>query len=397
MAYYYNVLTLLATIRTDETNEARFTCTDDQGREFSYEGNLIRVDDIRKMIMDICERYAHLERSVCFFGESRPASLTLDINIDKLVDNLQNTQPGYCFVDDPRNPFVSHRSSYGEWLLCDTKRASDFVYVYQDKVIWKPKPCMELLQKLQELRQLLLLLCIFSAGPSSRASEVARQLLRNVPGSYRNLLILFHVVCLVDIQDKTSHKHLRDKYIPHCPTREVATLLVYNLAIFRPFEEHLALVILGEEHSLRYHQQLWPDLRDTISDTRISDAIGRECTHYLASKACITRVTYKILFWRNLVTAILKRQTDVTISAAHQQYYVDTAMMHSSGMAVARYGGDSSNLPMSDPRQVVECIKVGLAWHKLINVGQRRPLSVDIDRQLEVLENDNQRMFLLLS
>ena len=72
-------------------------------------------------------------------------------------------------------------------------------------------------------------------------------------------------------------------------------------------------------------------------------------------------------------------------------------MMHLSGMAVARYGGDSSNLPMSDLRQVVECIKVGLAWHKLINIGQRRPLSIDIDWQLEVLENNNQHMFLLLS
>ena len=73
------------------------------------------------------------------------------------------------------------------------------------------------------------------------------------------------------------------------------------------------------------------------------------------------------------------------------------AMMHLSGMAVARYGGDSSNLLMSDLRQVVECIKVGLAWHKLINIGQRRPLSIDIDWQLEVLENNNQHMFLLLS
>lgn len=88
MAYYYNVLTLLATICTDETNEAQFTCTDDQGQEFSYEGNLIRVDNIRKMIVDICECYAHLERSVCFFGESRPASLTLEISINKLVNNL---------------------------------------------------------------------------------------------------------------------------------------------------------------------------------------------------------------------------------------------------------------------------------------------------------------------
>ena len=95
-------------------------------------------------------------------------------------------------------------------------------------------------------------------------------------------------------------------------------------------------------------------------------------------------------FLEKLVTAISKHQTDLTISAAHQQCYVDTPMMYLSRMVVACYGGDSSNLPMSDLRQVVECIKVGLVWHKLINIGQRRPLSIDIDRQLEVLENNNQ-------
>ena len=42
MAYYYNTLTLLAVIRTDETNEASFTCTNEHGMEFSYQGSLLR-------------------------------------------------------------------------------------------------------------------------------------------------------------------------------------------------------------------------------------------------------------------------------------------------------------------------------------------------------------------
>ncbi|KAF8797332.1 hypothetical protein BYT27DRAFT_7219268, partial [Phlegmacium glaucopus] len=325
----------------------------------------------------------------CFFGEPIPESLAIPINIDELVDNLQNTQSGYSFIDDPRNPFKSYRSSYGEWLLSDPERAAQFSYIHHDQLVWKARPCLDLLYQMQEIRQLLLLLCIFSAGPSSRATEVTRQLLRNVPGSYRNLLILFHVLCLVDIQDKTSHKHLRDKYVPHCPTRSVAVLLIYNLAIFRPFEEHLVHVLLGEEPALRYHQQLWPGLKETISDTRLSDAIGRECSRHLITPSSIGKVSYKILFWRNLVSAILKHQPDVRAIATHQQYYIDTAMMHSTNMAVARYGGETSHLPMSDPRQVVECIKVGLAWHKVVNIGQKQPLSVDIDDQLAQIETSD--------
>jgi hypothetical protein len=41
---------------------------------------------------------------------------------------------------------------------------------------------------------------------------------------------------------------------------------------------------------------------------------------------------------------------------------------------------------MSDPRQVVECIKVGLAWQEIINVGQKRSLHADIDGQLKEIE-----------
>jgi diadenosine tetraphosphatase ApaH/serine/threonine PP2A family protein phosphatase len=396
MAYYYNTVALLSSIRSDETNEARFTCTDELGREFSYEGTIIKVSYITKMISDLYDRYRNQMKQHCFFGETIPESLELQLDFGKIVDNLQNTHSGYSFLDDPRNPFLDYRSRYGEWLLSDPERAAQFAYMHDEKIIWKPAPCLSLLKEMQTMRENLLLLCIFSAGPSSRATEVARQLLRNVPGSMHNLLVLFHVVCLVDIQDKTSHKHLRDKYVPHCPSESVTTLLVYNLCVFRPFEEYLVLTLLGEEAALRYHQQLWPGLKETISDTRVSDIIGRECGHHLMSATSFVKVPYKILFWRNFVSAILKHQPDLRIRATHQQYYIDTAMMHSSTMGVARYGVETSNLPMSDPRQVVECIKVGLAWQEIIGVDRKRSLQADIDGQLKKIEANDSGMFFTL-
>lgn len=386
MSYYYNALTLLAAIRSDETNQARFSCTDENGMEFSYEGSLLRVKDITKMINDLYDRYNTLVKTCCFFGEPVPRSLSLQYDVHEIVDNLQNTHPGYSFLDDPRNSFHTYRTAYGEWLLSDAERAQKFAYLHDERLIWKSRSCFELLGQMQEMREILMLLCIFSAGPSSRASEVSRQLIRNLPGSYRNFLVLFHVVCLVDIQDKTSHKHLRDKYVPHCPSADVSELLVFNLAVFRPFEEYLVRNLLGEESGLRYHHQLWPGLEGMITDTRISDAIGKECTRHLVTSSSIEKVPYKILFWRNFVSAILKHQPDVRIKATHQQYYVDTAMMHTTGMAVARYGGDTDNLPMSDPRQVAECIKVGLAWHRLLNIGEKVTLSRDLDEAVEILE-----------
>ena len=393
MAYYYNTLTLLAVIRTDETNEASFTCTDERGMEFSYRGSLLKVRDITKMINDLHDRYKTLTRTHAFFGEPIPHSLSLLVNIREIIDNLQNIQPGYSFLDDPRNPFHNYRSAYGEWLLSDPQRAAKFAYIHDERIIWKSNPCFTLLRHMQETRLLLLLLCIFSAGPSSRATEVARQLLRNQPGSSRNIFILFHVLSIVDIQDKTSHKRLRDKYVPHCPSLSVAEDLVYNLAVFRPFEEYLVQILLGDEAGLRYHHQLWPGLQATITDGQVSDAIGRECSRHLLSTSSMSKVSYKILFWRNFVSAILKYRSDVKVNAIHQQYYIDTAMMHSSTMGVSRYGGDTSNLPMSDPRQVVECIKLGLAWHDILNIGKQVSIIRELDEELEKLDTLSSGMF----
>ena len=287
MVYYYNMLTLLAVIHTDETNEASFTCTDERGMEFSYQGSLLKVRDITKMINELYDHYKSLTMSQIFFGEPIPNFLSLLVDVCGIIDNLQNTQPRYSFIDDPQNPFHTYRMAYGEWLLSDSVRASCFAYIHNDRLIWKLQASIELLKQMEEICLILLLLCIFSTGPSSHTTEVARQLLRNLPGSSRNLYILFHILCLVDIQNKTSHKRLRNKYVPHCPALNVADLLVYNLAIIRPFEEYLVQSILGAKVGLRYHHQLWPGLKEAITDTWISDAIGPECSRHLLSSSTI--------------------------------------------------------------------------------------------------------------
>ena len=82
MAYYYNTVVLLATIRGNDINKACFSCTDKRGREFSYEGNLIRVDNITKMIHDIFECYVSHATTHCFFGKEMPLSLHIAFKIE---------------------------------------------------------------------------------------------------------------------------------------------------------------------------------------------------------------------------------------------------------------------------------------------------------------------------
>ena len=85
-----------------------------------------------------------------------------------------------------------------------------------------------------------------------------------------------------------------------------------------------------DEAGLRYHYQLWPGLQATITDSHVSDAIGRECSRHLLSSSSMSKVSYKILFWRNFISAILIYWSDIKVNATHQQCYIDTAMMHTT-------------------------------------------------------------------
>ena len=71
--------------------------------------------------------------------------------------------------------------------------------------------------------------------------------------------------------------------------------------------------------------------------------------------------------------------------------------MHTSTMEVSQYRGDTSNLSMSDPRQVVECIKLGLAWHDIIDIGKQVSLIQDIYEELEKLENSGMFFEILIA
>jgi len=76
--------------------------------------------------------------------------------------------------------------------------------------------------------------------------------------------------------------------------------------------------------------------------------------------------------WQELVTKF-SSQFDPALVEVHQQNYADLANMHSTEMTVQKYG---ANVNGADPRRITGCIKAGIAWHKLVGIGQDRPLTI---------------------
>jgi len=371
MSFAYNATVLLGIIRGNEMNEGAFTFTDSSYREVSHNGKLISVPMVKRMIEGTLTQYTDRIQKIAFFGEEIPTDIFPSIDISKLVDNQQNRSPGYSFIDDPKNGFDQYRQSYGQWFLSDAERAEKFVRWDGKKLVWKSEPTQRFLKDLQECRELLAVGTTLSAGPSARSTEVTRRTLRNVPGAPRSFRILYHNLCLVDIQDKTSHKSNKDLFVPHAPTREWATALILNIVLLRPFEQHLVEQLFPMEPIVasRYRYQLWPGITEAMTGDRLSDRIGRVTEEYLDDKL-------KIRLWRELVSTLSSQFDDPRLLEYHKEYYVDKANMHSTTASVNKYGGFSIGIRGVDPRMVVGCIKAGIEWHKLVDVGQAQPLSV---------------------
>lgn len=289
MAYLYNVNGLLKAIRSADENNPSVNFTDSAGRVMTYEGNTIKLDGFTLIVEGLLEEYRRIVKDEIFFGKPIPEVFTKSIHLHDLVDNTRNVSPGYCFIDDPRNGLDSHATAYAMWLLSDVTRASAYTYVDAERLIWRPQPSFDLLSSFQKARQILLTLSITSAGPTPRSTETARQLLRNITGSeVRQVMILKNVLCVLSIQDKTSHQYLRNHFTPHCPSYDVSEALIVNLVFFRPFERTLVTLFRGPQAGRRFHLYLWPRF-----DTKaIVDAVSCPTIHLHVSELICSSVSW---------------------------------------------------------------------------------------------------------
>jgi hypothetical protein len=368
MSFIYNAHRLLKAVRSDEVKNPEFKFTDQHGRQLTHQGELINLHDIKRMHDEELERYCDFVQRELFFGENIPEDIFPKFEIENIVDSVNNSSVGYCFLDDSRNGFDKFRHSYGHWLLSDPKRAEKFVYHHNGELLWKPDAVFGLLNKLQASREILAPGVAYSSLLQVRATEFARILLRNTTGAMRNLRMEYHILNYIATSDKTSHQHLKDRYIPHAITRPWSMQLVRHLVLFRPFEEFVVGKFMDEDALHRYRTQMWPELKGTLTADKYGDCCGAITKRYL-------KLPFKPQRWRSLMTAFSSYLPNSRAFDTHKEYFVDMAMMHGSGMR-NRYGRAEDQAIESDFRVTVGCIRACLDFQKHVGVGQERPFTL---------------------
>ncbi|KAJ6497931.1 hypothetical protein DFH09DRAFT_1103329 [Mycena vulgaris] len=381
MAYLYNIAALIKSIRGEEYNEASCQISDEFGRELIFNGEMIKLDDISVLHDGLRAEYDKIILEEIFFGEPLPSWFNDPIDIPSLVDDPRNNTAGYSFLDHPKNNFVPMFGIYGGWLLSCPIRAARFVDIIDGRVAWKAGPCYQLLLSFSKLRHLLCTRNIVDVGPSVRATEIARDLLRNLSGAaVRSLMLLFHLVCIVAVQDKTSHKILKKRFTPGAPTTETAIALIRSLVFFRRFESDLIRYFKGDLHAERYNMYLWPDIAANMSGDTISEDLGDATEKYLG-------VRLQILEWRGVTTAFMHYHGDPAADLPADSYY-DLLANHSSGTARQRYGVDRASLANTPTHHIKGCPNATIKWQSLARISGTVPLRLSMSNAQRILLPD---------
>ncbi|KAJ7911011.1 hypothetical protein B0H13DRAFT_2328778 [Mycena leptocephala] len=326
MAWLFNHHSSRSIIRANEYTDAGASFMDEHGRELTLDGKLIRLSDFTTLMDNLQTDYEQHVKDEIFFGENLPEQLKLTISLRDIADNPHNRSAGWCFLDHPDNPFHNFQNSYGEWLLSDPERADTFTYI---QLVWRPDPALRLMHAFDLASDKLILRAIFGAGGSGRATDLAAQNLRNRPVcSIRNLQFLYHNLTLLGIQDKTSHKRMKDRYIPHSPSLRF------------PGSRFLTC-------PRRFHEALWPRLSANLSSNDLSRMMGD------LTEDPPVGVRLPITKYRKIVSTFLRKHGDPRQFEVAKTYFFDVVAHHSAKTANAVYQQDRDRLPGISPEHVV--------------------------------------------
>ena len=367
MAFMFNALKILTKLRENEGHVSKFKWVTKE--ELSYGGDIISFRNIRRTVEGLEEQYLDHVKQRLMFNLDDPSRFKVGVDVSSLVEDESSTALGYSFLDDPRNDLAKHRSKFGLFLLSHPDRPLKLAYYVNSELVWIAEECEEWLRQYEESLVLLATGLVLSAGPSARASEIARYVLREMVGARRNVGIVFKNISLNSTSDKTSQRRQKDHFVPHVPTPDWQEHLLHHLCFIRPFAEFLVSQLFAPDSPqvTRFYHYLWPGLNAHMENTSLSDAMGAATRHYIGTPL-------KSRAWRSLVTVIFREYAHEESAQLQKDFYYDRANMHSTTTADAYYSGNTGLPAGCSLQALIAFLKVSQTWHQVIGLVEKDPI-----------------------
>jgi hypothetical protein len=213
-----------------------------------YKGHPITLDGIR-------QAFIALEKSTISQWEDKVLmGLKVRVEYGPIADDLTNTDVGYSFLKDPRNEVFHNRDRMAAAILADPRLRAHFTVCTEDGsgIRWSRPAMREWLAAYTKFEGLQCTRTEMLAGAPGRSTELHSMNYCNTPTrTTRNLNALDKYVSVMRLYTKTGAITGTDKLIPHALDALTADLLIQDLALARPFAEHVVQMCYPNRDDIR--------------------------------------------------------------------------------------------------------------------------------------------------
>lgn len=196
-----------------------------------FKGHRINMKQLGTIFDNIDSRIVHLWETKLTFG------LGLSVDYDAISDNLLDSQPGYCFLDDDRNPFAQHKDTLITAILTSPELCKQFTVQIAETPHRQlnTHKCREYMGYAAEFDGLVMVSAHMKGGAPPRGTELSNFLFRNTLLRLRNTMALGNTLAVVRQYDKTGNITQKDRLIPHAIDAFTADLIIQSHTFVRPF------------------------------------------------------------------------------------------------------------------------------------------------------------------
>ncbi|KAG6915808.1 hypothetical protein DXG01_009772 [Tephrocybe rancida] len=224
----------------------------------------------------LCRMFVAMERALINLWENIILCNTkLRISYGQLHDDLTNTEVGYSFMSDSRNPFAENRELLLEAMLQTPNLRKQFITGFNNKgePMWNKVELRKWLVQYAAFEGLLLARATMLGGAPARMTEITGMTYKNTATTaHRNFLAFDRYIAMIVTYHKGSQLTGHDKLIPHAFDAITSDLLIQDLAIARPFAEIAANICFptNKEVQLTYRDYLFVNNGKPFDTTNIT-------------------------------------------------------------------------------------------------------------------------------
>ncbi|KAH0542813.1 hypothetical protein FGG08_002861 [Glutinoglossum americanum] len=338
------------------------------GEKVIYREIELSMSDFRQLVHKLYEQTRDILFNDLLFVQEMEGDLP-SYHWSNLKDNPAKDDPGWYFVQDPRNCMQEGTRWLLSRILADRELAQQFMHT--DRGIWKQGRVNDYMDKMSLFMEKLLVLVHMSAGQPARSRELLSLRYCNTEkGGHRCIFIENGLMAIVTFYDKGYNIRGTEKIIHRYLPQEVGELLLLYIWLVLPLRQQLGKLVYGDDEIPTAF--LWSmDRHKKWTTERVSTVLKRECDMLIGVPLNISSYRHIAIAMSNRYMKKTRFDKDEDKKDEDEQHdeAIDKQSSHTAETAGSIYARHIEEAPSH-----IQHIRYGfrqssIEWHELLQFG----------------------------